>query len=118
MKARWAPRNKYGARKVTVDGITFDSAKEAKRWKELQLMERAGQIRDLRRQVPFELIPVQHGGIRNERPVTYIADFVYIWPANADPAERIIEDVKGYRTPEYKIKRKLMKMKGYEITEV
>lgn len=91
--------SKYNNRKTVVDGITFDSAKEAARWCELRLLERAGAIRDLRRQVRYELIPKQ----KNERAVNYIADFVYV-----ENGKTVVEDVKGYKTPEYVIKRKLM----------
>ena len=52
-------RNKYGNKKTVVDGITFDSRKEAKRYQELKLLEKAGEIKDLRRQVKYELIPSQ-----------------------------------------------------------
>ena len=95
---------KYHNRKVVINGQLFDSAKEAKRWAELRLMEKAGMISDLRRQVPFELIPSQkRNGKTIERACIYKADFVY----KQDGTE-IVEDVKGMRTPEYIIKRKLM----------
>ncbi len=110
-------KNKYNAKKITYDGETFDSAKEAKRWSELRLMEAAGLITGLRRQVPFCLVPAQKGGIRSEKAVYYKADFVYM-SRDLLGEEMIIEDVKGFRTPEYKIKRKLMKLYGHEITEV
>ena len=64
---------KYGNTKVNVDGVPFDSKREAARWKELRIMARAGEITALRRQVRFELIPKQDG----ERAVSYMADFVY-----------------------------------------
>lgn len=116
MKARWTPRNKYGARKVTIEGIVFDSAKEAKRWQQLRLMERAGEIRSLQRQVSYTLVPMQPGGIRTERSVRYVADFVY----ERKDGTPVIEDVKSpaTRTAEYIVKRKLMKQLGWEITEV
>ena len=70
--------SKYGNRRTTVDGVTYDSAKEARRGAELRLMERAGVISDLCAQVKFILIPAQkQGGKVVERAVTYIADFVY-----------------------------------------
>ena len=71
-------KNKYNARKVTVDGEVFDSQKEANRWRELKLMEKAGEIYDLKRQVAFCLIMAQKGGIRDEKAVSYVADFVYM----------------------------------------
>lgn len=96
--------NKYRNTKTTADGITFDSRKEAKRYQELRLLEKAGEISDLQRQVPFLLIPVQRiGGKVAERAVQYKADFVY-----TDHGETVVEDTKGIRTGEYIIKRKLM----------
>ena len=120
-------RNKYGARKVTVDGITFDSRKEAQRYRELKLLLLAGEIIGLQMQVPFELVPAQYEetgevyskGPRKGQPkqgkcieksVVYVADFVY-W----QDGQRIVEDTKGVRTTEYIIKRKLMKYR-YGIT--
>lgn len=97
-------RNKYGARKVTVDGETFDSTKEYRRYKELLLLQRAGKISDLRRQVPFELIPAQRvDGKVVERACVYKADFVY-----HQDGKDVVEDSKGFKTPEYKLKKKLM----------
>lgn len=93
-------RNKYGARKVTApDGQVFDSQKEYNRWCNLRLLERAGRISDLKRQVSYELIPKQNG----ERACTYVADFVYL-----ENGKLVVEDCKGFRTEGYKIKRKLM----------
>lgn len=91
---------KYGNIKtVTSDGIRHDSVKEANRWCELNLMLRAGLIRDLQRQVKFELLPKQEG----ERAVYYIADFVYM-----ENGAKVVEDVKGCRTDVYKLKKKMM----------
>ena len=96
--------NKYHSNKITIDGETFDSRREAKRWEELKLLERAGEIQDLRRQVKFELIPSQKvNGKVAERACTYVADFVYTENGNT-----VVEDSKGFRTDTYKIKRKLM----------
>lgn len=96
---------KYGNRKTVVDGITFDSKKEATRYAELMLLQRAGEIFDLQRQVPFTLIPKQvRDGKVVERPVVYKADFVY---KEKDGTE-VVEDVKGVCTKEYRIKKKLM----------
>ena len=93
-------KNKYGARKVTSpDGHVFDSKKEFVRWCDLRLLERAGKISDLKRQVKYELIPKQDG----ERACNYVADFVYCQDGNT-----VVEDCKGFRTEGYKIKRKLM----------
>ena len=96
--------SKYKAKKTAYKGVLYDSAKEAKRAAELELLQRAGKIKNLRRQVKFTL---QEGFLyegRKIRAIEYIADFVY----EADGL--IIEDVKGYRTPEYKIKAKMLKM--------
>ena len=105
-------RNKYNARKAEVDGITFDSRKEAQRYAELKLLLREGKIQSLRRQVAYELIPKQQG----ERACAYKADFVYV---DNETGQEVVEDVKGKRTPEYVIKRKLMLYRhGIRIHEV
>lgn len=108
--------HKYHAKKVTVDGITFDSKKEYTRWTELKLMERSGNITELERQVEYELIPTQRIGNRvAERPAKYRADFRYKLPDGTV----IVEDVKGVRTPEYILKRKLMLyVHGIRVREV
>lgn len=102
--------SKYNSRKTTVDGITFDSKKEARRYLVLKKMEQDGEIKNLRLQVPVELVPsfeiVVDGKKRKRRPITYVADFVY-YKGN----EKVIEDVKGLRTPVYKIKKKLFEYK-------
>lgn len=95
------PQSKYQNKKTYFDGILFDSKKEAQRWGELRLMEKAGLIKDLRRQCKFELIPPYNG----ERAVHYIADFVYV---DLESKKTIVEDAKGARTKEFIIKRKLM----------
>ena len=124
--------NKYGNRKtVTSDGVIHDSKKEADRWMHLKLLERAGLISDLKRQVKFELIPAQYEirprygkyGRRLkdeehmiEHECSYIADFVYY---DNETKARVVEDVKGKRTPEYVIKRKMMLwLKGIKINEI
>ena len=82
----------------------FDSKKERLRYQELLILERAGKIQGLTCQVRFELIPAQYqNGKCIERPCAYVADFTY-WKDN----QFIVEDVKGYKTPDYIIKRKLM----------
>lgn len=92
--------SKYGNEKTkTDDGIVHDSKKEAKRWTELRMMQQAGLIFDLRRQVPFELIPANC----YERAVRYKADFVY-----EEKGKQVVEDTKGKRTDVFIIKRKLM----------
>ena len=108
-------KNKYHAQKQeTADGIVHDSRKEARRWVELRLLQRSGLIRDLERQVPFELIPPQD----KERAVKYVADFVYL----DDKGIKHVEDVKSpiaRKNKEYIIKRKLMiYIHGIKIEEV
>ncbi len=106
---------KYRNRKITVDGETFDSRKEYVRYRELVLLQRAGRISDLKRQVKIELIPSQRiGGKVVERACHYVADFVY-----AENGEMVVEDTKGFRTKDYIIKRKLLLHKyGIRIREV
>lgn len=106
---------KYHNKKVTINGETFDSKKEAARWQELLLLQRAGKISHLNRQVAYELIPSQYiDGTCVERAVKYVADFVY-----KENGQLIVEDTKGMRTPEYIIKRKLMlSVYGIRIKEV
>ena len=110
--------SKYHNRKVVVDGMKFDSEKEANRWCELKLLERAGEIYDLQRQVPFVVIPAQHdqNGKLLEREVKYIADYVYM---DSITHEQIVEDVKGCVTEVFRMKRKLMLyMHNIRIKEV
>lgn len=106
---------KYNNRKVKIDGITFDSRKEAERWCELKLLERSGKISDLKRQERFVLIPTQRIKDRVvERPLHYVADFTY-----TENGEKVVEDVKGFRTKEYVIKRKiLLYLYGIRIKEI
>ena len=108
-------RSKYHARKITRDGITYDSVKEYSLHQELLLLERAGAIQGLKRQVRFELIPSQrYDGKVIERPVRYIADFTYTENGNL-----VVEDVKGMRTKDYILKRKMMLyLCGIRIREV
>lgn len=126
-------RNKYGAVKITVDGIRFDSRKEARRYTELKLLLHAGQITDLRLQVRFELLPAQYAhtdaaytrGERKGQPkrgrcieqaVVYVADFVY-----TENGRTVVEDTKGLRTKDYIIKRKLFRYRygsEYDFREI
>ena len=107
--------NKYGAHTVTWNGEVFDSKKELTRYLELSLLQRAGKIRDLQRQVRFELIPAQkEGGKLVERSASYVADFVYMMDG-----KKIVEDTKGFRTKDYILKRKMMLFfHGIRIHEV
>lgn len=110
-------RSKYRSKKVVVDGETFDSKREYKRFCELSLLEKAGAIQNLQKQVRIDLLPSQRDpktGKVIERPVTYIADFVY-----DQDGQTIVEDVKGFKTNEYILKRKmLLWLKGIRIKEV
>lgn len=121
--------SKYHAKKVVRGGKTFDSAKEARRFMELSLLQRAGEISDLRTQVKYVLIPAQRepdtvgkrGGVIKgkllERECAYVADFVYI-----QHGKTVVEDVKGYKDSTayalFTIKRKLMLwVHGVQIKE-
>lgn len=126
---------KYGNKKVEIDGIEFDSKKEARRYWELSLLQRAGKISDLQLQREFELIPAQYetypryGKTGNrlqdgkrciEKSCTYKADFTYM-----KDGQLVVEDVKGYRDPQsagyakFVIKRKLMlAVHGIKVIEV
>lgn len=122
--------SKYKAKKASVDGIEFDSRKEANRYCELKLLQRAGKIQNLELQKAFELIPAQReadtigkrGGIIKgkviEKAVFYRADFVY-----TENGETVVEDVKGYKGggayAVFTIKRKLLYYRyGIKIKEV
>ena len=124
---RWnSSGRKYRNKKTIVDGMEFDSRKEAARYRELKLLEMCCEISALRCQEKFILIPVQRepdivgvrGGIKKgkviEKECSYIADFVYI-----KDGETIVEDTKGFRTKDYIIKRKLMLyLYGIRIHEI
>lgn len=116
-KSASAKPSKYGSKKVVdSEGRKFDSKREQKRFVELSHLQAAGHITDLKTQVRFELVPKQEkpgGGL--ERPVHYVADFVYTIAGG----EQVVEDTKGFRTPDYVIKRKLMlSVHGIQIQEV
>lgn len=125
-------KTKYNAKKVSYNGIVFDSKKEMQRYAELLLLERAGKISDLELQKVFELIPAQYetsaevitrgknkGELKRgkciEKAVTYKADFTYI----DENGYTVVEDTKGFKTKDYIIKRKLMLYQyGIKIVEV
>ena len=126
--------NKYNNTKVTVDGQTFASRKEANRYYQLKLLEKNGEIKNLETQVKFVLIPAQRepdikgarGGVKPgkiiERELSYIADFVY---TDVSTGQMVVEDVKGYRATDaaayrvFSIKRKCMlHMLGIKVKEV
>ena len=108
--------HKFGAKRAEVDGIKFSSKREARRWVDLSLLLAAGEIRDLRRQVKIAMIG-KADMIRTPtgRVAHYVADFVY-WD-NRKGFE-VIEDSKGFPTPEYKLKRAILAAQGVTITEV
>ena len=122
---------KYNAQKVVYDGITFDSKREAKRYQVLKLLERSGEISNLRLQVEYELIPNQYRTeerygkngrrlkdkqILLERRCCYVADFVYV---DNRTGETVVEDCKGMRVEPYQVKKKLMLwVHGIRIREV
>ena len=102
-------RSKYNNRRIKVDGIWFDSHREAKRWQELYLLAKADHITELDRQVPFILNA--YGGLKVGK---YIADFVYREPGKG----KVVEDSKGVRTPLYKWKaRHILAQYGIKIRE-
>ena len=124
-------RKYYNIKTKTSDGIVFDSHKEALRWEKLRLLEKAGEITHLERQVAYELIPAQYetyerfsktgkrlkdGERLVERKVEYIADFRY---NDAKSGELVVEDTKGVKTKDYILKRKLMLLvHGIKIREI
>lgn len=106
-------RSKYHAKKTCVDGIIFDSKREADRYCVLKGMEEDGTIEDLRRQVRYELVPAFDVDGRHYRPVYYVADFVY-----RENGHEVIEDVKGMKTDVYRLKSKLVAYRyGMNIRE-
>lgn len=101
-------RAKYRNRKTVVDGIKFDSQREATRYSVLKIMQAAGVISDLRLQVPYVIT------VNGLKVCKYVADFVYV-----DKGREVVEDVKGMKTPTYNLKKKLMQaVYGIEIQEV
>lgn len=129
-------RKYHNKKTYTSDGILHDSRREANRWSELCLLQKAGKISELQRQVRFELIPAQYEDVYTgefykrgdrkgqpklkriclENSVVYVADFVY---KEQDTGQTVVEDAKGQRTKEYIIKRKLMLyLKGIRIKEI
>lgn len=109
--------SKYGNRKVEYDGLTFDSKAERDRYIELAMLERVGAIQDLALQVPFVICKGKRWRSENgrkHRDLVYKADFVYFIDG-----EKVVEDVKGFKTKEYRIKKELMKeLYDVEIREV
>lgn len=113
LKAKSVKPNKYRAKKCTVDGITFDSKKEAERYKELKLFEKIGDISDLELQPAFELQPkFRAASGKMYQRIVYKADFSYIDNATGC---RIYEDVKGMPTKIFKLKYKMLLYKYPDI---
>jgi hypothetical protein len=107
-------RSKYNATKTVVDGITFASKAEAKRYAELKLLERAGEITVLRTQPLFNLRAA--GGGPDAEIGKYVADFGYFIPASG---KHVYEDVKGFKTPLYRWKKKHVEAQyGIKIVEI
>lgn len=117
---------KYRNKKVTIDGITFDSKKEGQRYQTLSTWQRCGVIKDLVLQKEFELLPSQKLKTprkqpsgryqRSEQAVSYLADFCY---TDIKTGRFVVEDTKGVKTADYVIKRKLMKyIHGIEVVEI
>ena len=110
---------KYGNKKTVSSGVWFDSKKEAKQYEKLKVLELIGEISDLQTQVKFSLIPSQYEGMGKgrkciERECSYIADFVFYRNGHL-----VVQDVKGFKTPEYRIKKKLMlSIQGIKIEEI
>ena len=95
--------SKFGAKKTIVDGITFDSKWESERYGQLKAMERGGIVTDLELQVKYDIV------INDIKICKYIADFVYKEESPDGKIKEIVEDAKGFETPEFKLKKKLMK---------
>jgi len=95
--------SKFGAKKTIVDGITFDSKWESERYGQLRAMERGGIVTDLKLQVKYDIV------INDIKICKYIADFVYKEESPDGEIKEIVEDAKGFETPEFKLKKKLMK---------
>lgn len=109
--------NKYKNKKTVVDGIEFDSLKEARRYEELKLLAKGGVIKDLELQPVFELVPKQKHNGKTIRKASYIADFKY---TDIQSGITVVEDVKGFKTDVYKLKKKifLYKYPQYEFKEI
>lgn len=103
--------NKYRNKKINIGGHEFDSKKEARRYQQLLLREKAGEIKGLRLQPEYELIPRFKKGNKTYRKAVYIADFEYV-----ENGRTIVEDVKGIKTDVYNLKKKMFEYKYPELT--
>lgn len=108
--------NKFGAQRETVDGITFDSKREARRWQQLLLLERAGKIADLRRQVPI-MLEGRDGPVLTSkgRQMRLTLDFAY---TDLATGLTVFEDAKGKPTRDYEVRRGVAAAQGVEVVEV
>lgn len=113
--SRPAKASKYGNQRVTWSGQTFDSRREMEHYSHLLLLERAGHIQQLERQVVFILSPSVVIGGRKRPPLRYVADFTYV---ERGATVKTVVDVKGVVTEAYRIKRHLMAAMGIQIKEV
>lgn len=104
--------NKYKNKKIVIDGIEFDSRLEANRYCQLKILERAREIKDLRRQVEFIIQPSYKKNNKTIRAIKYIADFVYY---DVKKKKTIIEDTKGFKNEVYRIKKKIFEYKYPEL---
>lgn len=107
--------SKYRSKKIIIDGISFDSKREGNRYCELKLLEKAGKIKDLELQHQFELQPSFKKNGKTIRAITYVADFTYY---DFETKRNVVEDVKGFKTDVYMLKRKLFEFKFPEFTIV
>lgn len=107
--------SKYRSKKIIIDGISFDSKREGNRYVELKLLERAGKIKDLELQHQYELQPSFKKNGKTIRAITYVADFTYF---DLERMRIVVEDVKGFKTDVYMLKRKLFEYKFPELTIV
>ena len=105
--------NKYHNKKITIDGVTFDSKLEATRYTELKLLERKGLIKDLVLHPSYDLIPSFKKGNKTYRKTTYRADFSYY---DNELNKTIIEDTKGFKTDVYILKKKLFEYQNQDLT--
>ena len=108
LKPRYNPnfkrsRSKYGNKKITIHGITFDSKWESERYLYLKSLEKAGRIKDLELQPRYNIL------VNDQKICAYVADFKYNKENAEGIWEHIVEDAKGVETPEFKLKKKLMK---------
>lgn len=107
--------SKYHSVRNIVDGISFDSRREADRYIELKMLERAGKIKDLSLQQKFVLQPSFRKNGKTIRAITYVADFTYY---DLEKMRNVVEDVKGFKTDVYRLKKKMFEFKYPDLTIV